>query len=568
MAQPTKKQKLHLSKMRELVKLSPFELKDKLIQLAADRAQGKARAADAQRRPRQPELDRHHAARGLLPARPVRARGVASASGTSPTSAACRRRRTSRQRFRAFLDRNSQRARGRCCCARRSTTAWISSASTPTLSCTSSPTASSATTTRCPTGCSSTASGSCTSTSMQEMCDGRPPRGKFDLFAVEGGTAAMCYIFDCLMRQRPAASRATRSRSARRCSRPTWRCRTSSAIGSRSCRSKPSEMAEEGCHTWQYPDAEIDKLADPRSRPFFLRQSEQPGLGGRSAQRSMKRLVDAGEDQAARPACCSPTTSTAPSSTGFRSLMAELPQNTIGVYSYSKYFGCTGWRLGVVAIHQNNVFDEQARRAARGGAQGARTSATARSRCSRRSSSSSIAWWPTAARWRSTTPPACRCRSRCRWRCSRCSPCSTRTTRTRSVTQQHRPRAVCASSRRAGRAAVGGPAPRQLLRRPSTCATGPMHEYGPEFDRVASSGSIPTIRCSAWPSAPAWCCSTAAASRPGLVGARVAGQPATMPPTSRSDASCAPSWTATARLGARSRRSGPSPCKKAAASNR
>jgi aspartate 4-decarboxylase len=43
---------------------------------------------------------------------------------------------------------------------------------------------------------------------------------------------------------------------------------------------------------------------------------------------------------------------------GFRSLMAELPQNTIGVYSYSKHFGCTGWRLGVVAVHQNNIFDK------------------------------------------------------------------------------------------------------------------------------------------------------------------------------------------------------------------
>ena len=43
---------------------------------------------------------------------------------------------------------------------------------------------------------------------------------------------------------------------------------------------------------------------------------------------------------------------------GFRSLMAELPQNTIGVYSYSSTSGCTGWRLGVVAIHQNNIFDK------------------------------------------------------------------------------------------------------------------------------------------------------------------------------------------------------------------
>jgi aspartate 4-decarboxylase len=37
--------------------------------------------------------------------------------------------------------------------------------------------------------------------------------------------------------------------------------------------------------------------------------------------------------------------------------MADLPQNTIGVYSYSKYFGATGWRLGVVAVHQENIFD-------------------------------------------------------------------------------------------------------------------------------------------------------------------------------------------------------------------
>ena len=42
----------------------------------------------------------------------------------------------------------------------------------------------------------------------------------------------------------------------------------------------------------------------------------------------------------------------------FRSLMGEIPRNTIGVYSYSKYFGCTGWRLGVIAIHEDNIFDE------------------------------------------------------------------------------------------------------------------------------------------------------------------------------------------------------------------
>jgi aspartate 4-decarboxylase len=42
----------------------------------------------------------------------------------------------------------------------------------------------------------------------------------------------------------------------------------------------------------------------------------------------------------------------------FRSLLGELPHNTIGVYSYSKYFGATGWRLGVIAIHEDNIFDK------------------------------------------------------------------------------------------------------------------------------------------------------------------------------------------------------------------
>ena len=34
------------------------------------------------------------------------------------------------------------------------------------------------------------------------MYAGRPPKGKFDLFAVEGGTAAMCYVFKSLVANR------------------------------------------------------------------------------------------------------------------------------------------------------------------------------------------------------------------------------------------------------------------------------------------------------------------------------------------------------------------------------
>jgi aspartate 4-decarboxylase len=43
---------------------------------------------------------------------------------------------------------------------------------------------------------------------------------------------------------------------------------------------------------------------------------------------------------------------------GYRTLMADLPFNTIGVYLFSKYFGVTGWRLGTIAINQTNLFDK------------------------------------------------------------------------------------------------------------------------------------------------------------------------------------------------------------------
>jgi aspartate 4-decarboxylase len=41
----------------------------------------------------------------------------------------------------------------------------------------------------------------------------------------------------------------------------------------------------------------------------------------------------------------------------FVSVFAKCPYNTLCVYSFSKYFGATGWRLGVIALHDNNVFE-------------------------------------------------------------------------------------------------------------------------------------------------------------------------------------------------------------------
>jgi aspartate 4-decarboxylase len=189
----------------------------------------------------------------------------------------------------------------------------------------------------------------------REMCDGRPPAGKFDLFAVEGGTAAMCYIFDTLMQNQLLHRGDTIALGV-----PTFTPYIEIAHMDRFAFKVINvdagvERLENSAHTWQYACSEIDKLANKRVRAFFLvNPSNPPSFAVRAS--SMKRLVNLVKTR--RPDLIIITDDVYGTFVpGFRSCMAELPQNTIGVYSYSKHFGCTGWRLGVVAVHQNNIFD-------------------------------------------------------------------------------------------------------------------------------------------------------------------------------------------------------------------
>ena len=190
---------------------------------------------------------------------------------------------------------------------------------------------------------------------MQEMCAGKPPAGQFDLFAVEGGTAAMCYIFDSLMLNHLLHRGDTIALGV-----PTFTPYIEIPHFDRYAFKVVNidagvESRPDGSHTWQYADREIDKLANKRIKAFFLvNPSNPPSYAMR--ERSMKRLVRLVKTK--RPDLIIITDDVYGTFVpGFRSLMAELPQNTIGVYSYSKHFGCTGWRLGVVAVHQNNIYD-------------------------------------------------------------------------------------------------------------------------------------------------------------------------------------------------------------------
>ena len=190
---------------------------------------------------------------------------------------------------------------------------------------------------------------------IQEMCDRKPPTEPYDLFAVEGGTAAMCYIFDSLL-----ANKLLTVGDKIALMVPTFTPYLEIPELSRYrfdvVRINASEQEKDGNHTWQYPNSELDRLKDPEIKALFtVNPSNPPSVAMKTA--SKDYLLDIIKEH--NPKLMIITDDVYGTFVdGFRSLMVDLPFNTLGVYSFSKYFGATGWRLGVIALNRNNVFDQ------------------------------------------------------------------------------------------------------------------------------------------------------------------------------------------------------------------
>ncbi|HBP62685.1 MAG TPA: aspartate 4-decarboxylase [Desulfosporosinus sp.] len=190
---------------------------------------------------------------------------------------------------------------------------------------------------------------------IQEMCHHQSPPGKYDLFAVEGGTAAMCYIFDSLIANK-LLSIGDKIALMVPTFTPYLEIPHLARYNFEIIRINALEMDEKGIHTWQYTNSEIDKLSDPSIKALYLvNPSNPPSVAIRNE--SKNHLIEVVKSH--NPNLMIITDDVYGTFVdNFRSMMAELPFNTLGVYSFSKYFGATGWRLGVIAVHQDNVFDE------------------------------------------------------------------------------------------------------------------------------------------------------------------------------------------------------------------
>ena len=177
----------------------------------------------------------------------------------------------------------------------------------------------------------------------------------YDLFAVEGGTAAMCYIFDSLMAN-CLLERKSNIALMVPIFTPYLEIPALPRYDFKVTEIRASCVDEEGRHTWQYPKEELDKLKDtsikllclvnPSNPPSVAIDDESLDYIKGIVKENNPNLMIVTDDVYGTFA------------NNFKSLMITMPYNTLGVYSFSKYFGATGWRLGVIALAKENVFNK------------------------------------------------------------------------------------------------------------------------------------------------------------------------------------------------------------------
>lgn len=184
---------------------------------------------------------------------------------------------------------------------------------------------------------------------VKEMIGGFLSADAIDIFAVEGGTAAMTYIFNTL-KQNGIVKRGDKVAIGMPVFTPYIEIPELDEYGL-------VEVAinADPAMGWQYPDAELEKLKDPAIKVFFcINPSNPPSV--KLDDRSLAKIADiVAKDRPDLIVLTDDVYGTF--ADDFRSLFATCPNNTILVYSFSKYFGATGWRLGVVATHRDNVLD-------------------------------------------------------------------------------------------------------------------------------------------------------------------------------------------------------------------
>ena len=190
---------------------------------------------------------------------------------------------------------------------------------------------------------------------LRELCQDKKFENEFDVFAVEGGTAAMCYVFDSLVANsllNPGDKIALMTPIFT----PYLEIPHLPNYNFEVINIHANELDDEGYSTFQFPKSELDKLKDTDIKVLFVVNPNNPASIALSKE-CKKNLIDVVKNH--NPNLMIITDDVYCTFVDdFSSIISDLPYNTLAVYSLSKYFGVTGWRLGTIMLSQDNIYNK------------------------------------------------------------------------------------------------------------------------------------------------------------------------------------------------------------------
>ena len=175
-------------------------------------------------------------------------------------------------------------------------------------------------------------------------------QGNFQLFATEGATASMIYIFNSL-KENKILKRDDHIAIITPTFSPYLEIPELNDY-------QLTEIYIEGDEEqgWQIPDSEIKKLEDSSIKALFFVNPTNPTSV--ALQKETLEKIEKIVSEKRKDLIVLTDTVYATFVKEFNSVAGVIPKNTICVYSYSKYFGATGWRLGIIMLHEDNIIDE------------------------------------------------------------------------------------------------------------------------------------------------------------------------------------------------------------------
>ena len=181
------------------------------------------------------------------------------------------------------------------------------------------------------------------------MYDGNILAGETQVFPTEGGTAAICYIFNALHHNR-ILNEGDKIAIAEPIFTPYLQIPDVNNYGLVSI-----DITSNEDENWDLPDEAFEVLSDPEIKAFFLVNPSNPA-SHQLTKKSLKKIAEAVENNPDLIIITDDVYGTFVNH--FETVYSVVPHNTILVYSFSKIYGVTGWRLGLIAMNRENIVDD------------------------------------------------------------------------------------------------------------------------------------------------------------------------------------------------------------------